>query len=61
MHYRKGGFSREGSCISKTYLRKVQGHQKKGFRYDYLRESKTQAETGLIFVSVLHVLCAAAA
>jgi hypothetical protein len=38
----------EGEIFRKAYVRKVQGHQEKGFDQNYLRESEAQAETGLI-------------
>ncbi len=43
----KGDMSNEGKVVCETYLRKVQGDQKKRFRQNHLRESETQAETGL--------------
>ena len=43
----KGDMSNEGKVVCETYLRKVQSDQKKRFRQNHLRESETQAETGL--------------
>jgi hypothetical protein len=48
LEYVRKEASDEGQIFGQTDVRKVQGHQEKGFDPHYLRKPEAQAETGLI-------------
>ena len=48
----KGEIYNEGKIFCKAYLREMQGYQEKRKRQNYLRESETQTETGLILLCI---------